>query len=154
MCSLGAPGGPIWLLGRDFAPKITNISFSHCRAELRSRYHWPAGALLGCKVASASMHPCIHASMHPCIHAPMHPCIHAHKRVCIVICIQRPGLLYVMGGGWELCKTSASYNSYRGTPSDLTLPYPTLPYLKLVHSISILLFITLDYPILTCQSNA
>ena len=97
------PGGPIWSLGPDFAPKITNISFSYCRAELRSRYHWPAGALLGYKVASAYMHPCIHASMPQCTHASMHPCIHAHNGVCIVICIQRPGLLYVMGGGWEMC---------------------------------------------------
>ena len=119
------------------------------------RYHWPAWALLRSKVASASMHPCIHASMHPCIHASMHPCIHAHNRVCIVIGIQRPGLLYVMGGGWEMCNTSASYNSYRDPQQwpYLTLPYLTLPYLKLVHSISILLFITLDYPILDCQSN-
>ena len=100
------PGGPIWSLGPDFAPKIMNISFSHCRAELRSRYHWPAGALFGLQsrlCIHASMHPCIHASMHPCIHASMHPCIHAHNGVCIVICIQRPGLLYVMGGGWEMC---------------------------------------------------
>ena len=33
-------------------------------------------------------------------------------------------------------------------------PRLTLPYLKLVYSISILLFITLDYHILDCQSNA
>ena len=69
----------------------------------------------------ASMHPRIHAPMHPCIHASMHPCIHAHNRVCIVTFIQRPGLLYVMGGGWDLCKTSTLYNRNRGTPSDLTL---------------------------------
>ena len=36
------PVGPIWSLGPEFAPKITNISLSHCRAELRSRYRWPA----------------------------------------------------------------------------------------------------------------
>ena len=100
------PGGPIWSLWPDFAPKIMNISFSHCRAELRSRYHWPAGALFGLQsrlCIHASMHPCIHASMHPCTHASMHPCIHAsmHTMVCassyvysgLVCC-----MLWVAGG--------------------------------------------------------
>ena len=89
------PGGPIWSLGHDFAPQITNISFFRCRAELRSRYHWPAWTFLGWKVASASMHPCIHVSMHPCIHAPMHTIVYASSYVYsgLVCC-----MLWVAGG--------------------------------------------------------
>ena len=100
------PGGPIWSLGPEFAPKITNILFSRCKGGVTVEVPLASLSLIGLQSRlglHASMHPCLHASMHPCIFASMHPCIHAHNRVCIVICIQRPGLLYVMGGGWELC---------------------------------------------------
>ena len=50
---------------------------------------------ISCSSNGSSASPVV---LKPCIH----PYIHAYTRLCIAICIQRLGLHYVMGGGWEL----------------------------------------------------
>ena len=84
----------------------------------------PVRCVPRCIFCSSNGSPASPVVLKPCIH----PYIHAYTRLCIAICIQRLGLHYVMGGGWELSKqlSMRALNSQQ-----VTLPYLTLPYLKL-----------------------
>ena len=96
------------------------------------------------------IHPSIHSLIHSFIHSFiqtfinsfMHSFIHSFIHPLLLhaptLCIGVPAFHYVMGGGCELCTQSVigkriRDNRHRGEPTnDLTLPYLTLPYLKLV----------------------